>query len=666
MWSQIAVRRSLLLLLLSICLPLFAQFQQPTDDELKMTADPKSPGAAAVYLNLQEVTDDPLHYHSFYARAKVLTEKGKDLATIELPYWHGDFKITDIKGRTIHSDGTVIPLAVKAEDLLIAKAGENQLNKRVFTLPDVQVGSILEYTYQLRYDDDHYSSPTWEIQRRYFIHHAHYSFTPFKGFLKGAQNATNHFLVDEHGNTVNTLAWWKVLPVGTDLKDDATGRFSLDVTDVPPIPDEDWMPPIESVLYHVEFYYMSAYNSGDFWMSEAKRWSKEVDHFAEPTRGIRDAVAQLVAPADSDLDKAKKLYKAVQGLDNTDYSRAKGKAELKQLGLRVAKRAEDTWTQKSGSSEDIALLYLAMLRAAGLTAYDMKVVDREHRVFAPNYLNFNQLEDDVVIAMIGGKEVVLDPGEKMAPFATVSWRHSGSGGVRESADGRAAAVTPEQAYTANVLTRTGEASVDEHGSITADMRYVMTGQEALRWRQTALENDTDELKKQFDRWLQSTMPDGVEAHVDHFLAIDDPETNLIAVVKASGSLGTATSKRLLLPGFFFETRGRHPFVDQEKRLEPVDMQYGEETVDQITYSYPASMTVEGAPQDAKTSWQGHSVLVVKTLSKSGQFTIARQLARGFTVAQPEDYQNLRDFYQKVAASDQQQLVLTAAAGKGSN
>ena len=139
------------------------------------------------------------------------------------------------------------------------------------------------------------------------------------------------------------------------------------------------MPPIESFLLKVRFYYISAFSGIDFWESEAKRWSKDVDRFAEPSKPIHDAVAGLIAPGDSDLIKAKKLYKAVQALDNTDYSRKKDEAELKQLGLHIAKRAEDTWSQKSGSREDIALLYLAMLRAAGLTAYDMKVVDRDQR-----------------------------------------------------------------------------------------------------------------------------------------------------------------------------------------------------------------------------------------------------------------------------------------------
>src|SRR5580704_4497012 len=118
-------------LILSVAFPvlLHAQFQEPTKEELAMTEDPKAPGAAAVYLNLEEITDDPLHYHSFYARIKVLQEKGKELATVELPYQRGDFKVTDIHGRTIHADGTVIPLTGKPEDLLISKGADKTFGR---------------------------------------------------------------------------------------------------------------------------------------------------------------------------------------------------------------------------------------------------------------------------------------------------------------------------------------------------------------------------------------------------------------------------------------------------------------------------------------------------------------------------------------------------------
>ncbi len=613
-----ALRVSVLCSCVTLSASLHAQFQEPTREELQMTSDPKAPGAAAVYLNIQEVTDDPLHYHSFYARIKVLQEKGKELATVELPYMRGDSKITDIRGRTIHSDGTVIPLTGKPEDLLVTKGGDRTIARKVFTLPSVEVGSILEYTYQLRYDDNHYSSPFWRLQYDYFVHKEHYAFTPFKGFLKGSTNATSQYLTDSRGNAVNSLIWWTQIPEGAKLIQDAMGRFSIDLTDVPPIPDEDYMPPLNAFLYHIFFYYKSAHDTGDFWVSEAKRWSKEVDHFAEPTKSIREAVAQLVSPSDSEMDKAKKLYKAVQQLDNTDFSREKGTSELKQLHIKAAKRAEDTWAQKSGDSHDIALLYLAMLRAAGLTAYDMKVRDREQGVFEPGYLDFDQLDDDIIILNSGGKDIVLDPGEKMCPFLTVHWRHSATGGIRESADGRAAAVTPEQLYTNNSLQRLGDVTLDEHGAITGTFRFVMTGQEALYWRQQALRNDEDEVKKRFDRSLQSQLPEGVDAHVEHFLGLDDPDANLIAVVKAQGVLGSATSKRLLLPGFFFESRGHRPFVDQEKRIEPIDMHYAERVTDQVVYHLPGGLTVEGVPQDNQIPWATQAVLNVKVASEPGK------------------------------------------------
>jgi hypothetical protein len=660
-------------LLLALTSPalLLAQFQQPTDEELKMTADPKAPGAAAVYLNVEEIANDPLHYRSVYIRIKVLQEKGKELATVQLPYLSGTFKITEIKARTIHSDGTVIPLVGKPEELLVAKTttGEGEhlkVGSKVFTLPSVEVGSILEYKYQIEYGENFSSSPQWDIQRTYFVHKAHYEFTPAKQFLAGSSNMTSSYLQDSHERVLNTLIWWPKLPQGVAVVKDAIGNFSVDATDVPPAPDEEWMPPIESIRYKVFFYYKASSTAQNFWIEDAKLWSKDVDHFAEPSKSIKDAVAGIISPADSDLDKAKKLYKAVQALDNTDYSRKKTESEMKQLKLKTAKHAEDTWEQKSGDSEDIAMLYLAMLRAAGLTAYATKVVDREQRVFDPTYLSLSQLDDTLVVLSTGGKEIALDPGEKMCPFQIVNWRHSGAGGLTQSDNGVKAVTTGAQQYSNNKTIRVGDVTLDAQGALTGSFRIFMTGQAALYWRQKAIANDETEVKKQFDKSLESLVPEGVEAHIDHFTGLDDPDANLIAFFNAKGSLGAATSKRLILPAFFFETRGSHPFVAQEKRTQPVDMHYGDMITDQVTYHLPDGFSVEGAPQDNKIAWPQHAILTVKSVSAPGQITIARSLARAFTFVKPEEYQDLRAFYLKVATADQQQLVLTKTppAGKG--
>jgi len=193
----------------------------------------------------------------------------------------------------------------------------------------------------------------------------------------------------------------------------------------------------------------------------------------------------------------------------------------------------------------------------------------------------------------------------------------------------------------------------------------MSGERAMHWRQVVLEVGLDEAKKRFDEALVPIVPDGTEAHIDHFLSLDDLDADLMAVVKTKGTLGSSTGKRLILPGAFFETRAPHPFVDQQKRLEPVDMHYAERVDDDITYHLPPGMAVEGAPQETKIPWEGHAILTMKTETDGNDVTITRQLARGLTFAKPEDYENLRAFYQKVAAADVQQLVLTtSSAAKG--
>jgi hypothetical protein len=148
--------------------------------------------------------------------------------------------------------------------------------------------------------------------------------------------------------------------------------------------------------------------------------------------------------------------------------------------------------------------------------------------------------------------------------------------------------------------------------------------------------------------------------VDQIMGVDNPDGSLIAMVKANGTVGSAMGKRLLVPGYFFETRGNVPFVNEEHRLEPVDMHYAERVNENVTYHFPAGFTVEGAPEDAHVSWPSHAILVTKSTPGEGQILIAHSEVRAFALAAPDEYQDLRGFYQKVATTDQEQLVLSGA------
>jgi hypothetical protein len=231
MWKSFLLHNAVLFLAALSPAVVCAQFAPPDPEELKMTSDPKAPGADAVYLEYREMDYGPSQYQAVYLRIKVLTEKGKELAMVAVPFLKGGTAIRAIHGRTIHADGTVIPLTVKPEDVPAVEINGLRVNQTVFTLPDVEVGSILEYTYLIDYDNDSLAAPKWEIQKKYFIHKAHFEFT-----------------------SASPVTYWARLPKGVAVSTATSGIYKLDITDVPPIPDEEWMPPLDSSVYCVAFH----------------------------------------------------------------------------------------------------------------------------------------------------------------------------------------------------------------------------------------------------------------------------------------------------------------------------------------------------------------------------------------------------------------------------
>jgi hypothetical protein len=566
--------------------------------------------------------------------------------------------VNDIQGRTIHADGTIVPLNAKPSDLTDFKAKNFQVNTVVFTLPAVEVGSILEYRLKIREPDQTFTQPTWEIQTPYFCHKAHFSYHPYV--------APGHYIADASGGVLNRLMYSQRLAADTKVSyDPARDVYSLDLADVPPVPEEDWMPPLNTIKWHVEFYYTSAMNAGGFWQDAGKHWAKTVDEFTNPTGPIKKAASDLVTANDTDEQKAAKIYAAVQKLDNTAFSRKKSEAERKKENIKEIHKAEDVWREQSGSDDDMALLYVSLARAAGLKAWPVQVVNRDKAIFDSTFLSTRQLDDYLAIVEIGGKEVFLDPGQKMCPFGLLSWKHTLASGFKLTATGTVPVLTPAGTYKTAGMQRIATLDIDPEGNLKGAVRFILAGPNALHWRQLALENDQDEIKKQFNEFIRGQIPDGVEADFDHFLGLDDYNVNLIGSIKVTGNMGTATGKRFFLPGLFFESRATHPFVAQEKRATPIDVQYAKTMEDDVTYHLPAGFSLESAPESSDASWPNHAMLKISSKKAEDSVEVVRTLVYNFTLLDPKEYPNLHDFYQKVAAADQQQLVLTRSqAAKG--
>lgn len=702
------LRFAILLALGTFPLLSYAQFSPVSREELNMTSDPKAPQADAVYLYREESEDDPHAFRTVYARIKVLTEAGKRAAVVHVSFpttfvflaqgnnygnsatynqpiggfgsmfslptlaqngedqpwdtdsYAGKTEVAAIEGRVIHPDGTIVPLAGKPSDLLKVSKGPRG-SETTFTMPEVEVGSIIEYRYQIRYDR-FLTAPIWNLQKQYYIHKEHFVFIPASAFVpltyRGGAGVADSLVKDSHDNNLTDIRYRLILPAGKTLVQDAAGKYVLDLTDVPAIAQEPFAPPLNTESYSVDFFYTYTPDVKDYWQKQMVYWMKEVNQYTASTEAIRSAVRDYTSPSDSQIDKARKLYDMVQKIENTDSS--PDGAPLTGSEFVPKGKVDSVLQNKRGSSNQIAFLYLALVRAAGVTARPERIASRSLRIFSAQYMDNSQLDTVLVSLKIDGKEIVVDPGTRMAPFETLHWAHAGAGGVAMDANNKAETiVTPLQKNTDNSTLHVGTLTVSPQGGVSGSLKIAFIGQRAIELRQLALKSGSNAVKAEIEQMVAQRIPPGIQAPVDHLAYLDDSSRQLLAVIPVSGSFDKNAKGQIVLPRMFFEAREKNPFPDGPRQL-PIDMQYPEQEQEQITYVLPAGFSLDGTPQDANVKWQENAAYQLRTRVEGSSVTDARVLARGFTLLDPRDYDGLRDFYQKVVAGDEQPLVLSAA------
>ncbi len=612
----------------------------PTPEELKMTAEPAAPGASVTCLTMLSV-DDYSHKrtHTLYVRLKVLTEEGRSYGDVELPYGE-DLTLKSVEARVVHSDGNAIVFSGEAYDKLIDKGKHSERKSKVITLPDVQVGSILEYriVYDISGQVGWY--PEWYVQKRFFVRRAHYEYAP----------DDFNYLIPRY---------FSVLPKGVDVHFDAKHKlYTLDAENIPALVEEDYEPPMESLSYRVLFFYTDAKSPEDYWRAAGTGWSKAVNDFITADN-LRKIAPQLIHPSDSETDKARKLYNAVIGLENTDFTRERSKSEDKAERVKI-REAVDVWKARRGNSNELALLFIGLAREAGIKAYAAKVVDRSGSVFMPEFLSTRQLEAFVVIVNLDGKEVFLDPGEPYCPFGTLSWKHSGTKGLRQTDRGTETIATPSLGYKSSTIARTADISIDASGNVAGTLRLSMTGNTALHWRQRVLMSDEVEVKRALEQSLKRGLPEGLAVGLKELKGASDSNAPLIAAFEVHGVLGSVAGKRMIVPATLFEAGGGALFTE-ESRVNPIDLEYPYVAQDEVRIHVSSPLAVESVPQDGELALPRNALYKVSFKQEGGVVSSSRLFLLANSLYAADEYPALRDFFRKVELRDREPLIVDVSS-----
>lgn len=626
------------------------EWQPISQEELKMTSVPEAPGAPAIYLYRQVDREDSRTPHEYsYARIKILTEEGRKYADVEIPFFKEQGDVHNIKARTIRPDGSIVNFEGKAFDKTIVKAKGLKYLAKTFTLPDVQVGFIIEYHYMYDLREGYVYDSHWILSEELFTKHGKFSLKPSPDFAI-------------------RWSWPAGLPAGTAPPKQEGGFVRLESQNIPAFQIEDYMPPQNELKFRVDFVYSESDAEKEpdkFWKKEGKKLNDRVESFTGKRKAMEQAVAETVTPNDAPEVKLQKIYAKVQKFRNTSWETEKTEQELKREKQKDINNVEDLWKRGYGNGRQINWLFLAMARAAGFEAYSVYISSRSEYFFNPQLMNPNQLNGDVVLVKLNGKEVYCDPATAFAPFGVLSWPETAVKGLRLDKDGGSWVTTTLPPSSDSRIERKADLKLTETGALEGKLTVTFSGLEAL-WRRIEERNeDATNRRKFLEDQVKEYIPVGIELDLTNQPDWRGSTPTLVAEfeLKVPGWV-TGAGRRALVPVGLFSAPEKHAF-EHANRVHAIYFSYPSEKIDDVTIDLPLGWQVSSLPPvqnlDAKAALYN-----LKVENNKGTLHLTRRLNMDLLMVEVKFYPTLRNFFQVVRTGDEQQIVLQPGAAAAAN
>jgi hypothetical protein len=624
-------------------------------EELALKDNVFDPGSPALILEYHVQTDNTKSTETTYKRIKIFREEGKKFADVEIHYFEKFTRVEDVRARVTSPFGKAEDFNGTVYDKEIVKVKKFLYNAKTFTIPNIEIGSVIEYGYRLHWHSDipdafkhpggylitgafAYPAAEWEIQQEIPLRHGRFTLRP----IKGARIAT----------------FSQALPKDAAKRTLPDGPVELEVNYVPAFQKEEYSPPEENLKTRSDFFYvLGMYDDPKFfWLSLARQEAEYYDKFIGKPKDVRKEVERLFNPGDSDETKLKKIYTRVQQIRALSYEPEKTKKERKQESLKENKNVEDVLMRGYAFNNEINLAFIALARAAGFQAYPVRVAARNRAFFIPDRPNPYQLNSLVVEVMLGTNSKFFDPATMYCSYSVLPWEETDARGIRVDAHDNKLQGTPAPQSKDAVVRREADFQLDAEGNLDGKLSIVYEGQEALRRRLRAIDQDETERRKELEDQVQQLLPRGGSAKLLSAQGWTDSETPLKAEFEVQvPSYASKVGQRLLLPVGVFHASAQQLF-SSTRRANAVYFDYPWESYEQVKLALPSGFQIESVPNTTRID-RGATVYESSAAKQGNVLQLKRTLKMAAYYVPQDRYLVLRQFYEQVRAGDEQQAVL---------
>jgi hypothetical protein len=663
-------RKALGLLLLCAIVPSLRAADWPpiAKQELETADDPANPGAAAIILFRELHTYDAKAYETEYRRIKILNDAGKKYADIEIPYFAGATKIEDIQARTTRPDGTSMVFQGQIFDRTVLRARKKGVQVKSFTLPDIQRGSIIEYSYTTRYrqktpdvlkhPDEYlinatyaFPSAAWIVQEELFTVRARFVVHPLK----------------------RVPLTWVLRRVSNNVRpvQQKDGSTAIEIQNVPGFQSEELMPPeywLKSRVF--SFYVIGNSSSADYWNAEATRLAEDLKSFLGDSNKLKPMLREIISESDPPETQLRQLYSYVQKIRFLSFESHKTEQELERENIKENRNVEDVLKHKYAWANEINLSFVALAKAAGFESAPVLVASGDTTVFDFDLLDPSQLESMIVWVKAGGTDYFLDPATLFCPFDLLPWPESATKGIvvtdrpyninipanrSSNPEPHVLINTPPPTKDKAMMERAAELAIGPDGGIEGSLNITFWGQEALARRLAARSLNEEARKKSLEDevkgWLTATTTAELQGQVNW----EESERPLHAMLRLKiPEFASVTGRRILFHAGFFAKELR--YFETGTRNHDIYFPYPFQKRDDITWKLPPGYNVMNLPAKMELNTQ-FGMYSLNIHGEDGRIRSNRLFTSVSLHVPVANYWALRAYFNQARQTDQGQIVL---------
>ena len=570
-----------------------------------------------------------------HVRIKILSNKGMDRANIKIPYMTDDkddrIILEEAQTYNIDDKGNIVVSKVDKK-AVIDKVVNKKISEKVFTFPDIRPGSIIEYTYKIA---GTLSSGLriWEFQSSIPVKFSRYT-VQFPDHVELNCNLHCTLHVDRKSSTIKSE------------------RFNVfTMTNVPALRDEPYMTCEDDYMQRLEPDLIAITINGrrrslaESWISVIDMLVSDEDFGQQLTKNI---------PRTDDLDDSLRTVKDPYREMNIIYRYVRGNMHWNgHSSIWALDGVKKAWKNKTGTSGEINLILVNLLRDAGLVAYPVLVSTRDNgriNMASPSWRQFDKV---MALVSINKHDYVLDATDKYTSPKLIPWEVQYSDGlVIEKLEthewGWQTLWNEKDAFRELILIH---GDIDENG--------VMTGQANVTSYDYSRAEKMSVLQEGKDQFIEKYFSSrNVSVHIDSSLVTDaNVDTLPLKQTVWFNQKLTSSGNYKYFSTNLFTGLEENPFTS-DRRFS--DIFFGANQNYDIVESFfiPDGYVFDGSPKNVTMIMPDTSILFSRIISLQNDLaSIHITLKFKKPVFRVDEYDAFREFYKRLFGMLNEQIVI---------